>query len=315
MRKRILLLLIALLALIGCTRADKPETADLPPVQEITAVTELLTAAPTPLQTIKPTQTPSAVPEITCTPEPTPTPTPSPSPTPETITDEALDEGALDSFFNNSVLIGDSMTASFSGYAATKRNENPMFFGDMRFIHASAYTLDTAYHVEKGERYPWLKYRGIDYSVSDLVQAMEVGTAYLLLGVDDIQIKSVEENMMQLDTIVRNIQEKSPQTKLVLITIPPVLESYAREQRHPENIHDEVNDALRAYCAENGLDYIELSDRVCGEDGYLRPEFCTDNKFHFNKVGNAVWARAFREYARAQYDCGAWTLPEDGGEP
>ena len=198
------------------------------------------------------------------------------------------------------------MTAGFSGFVKNMRYENPSFLGTMRFIFASAYTLDTAYHVEIGDRYPWLRYRGRYYSVSDLIHEMDIQTAYLLLGVNDIHKKNVEENIRQLDTIVQNTLEKSPDKKIVLITIPPVLHSYAKLYRHPEQIHAEMHEAMLAYCAEQGLDCVELSDRVCGDDGYLRPEFCTDDAFHFNKAGQLEWLQAFRNYAREQYNLGAW---------
>ncbi len=58
---------------------------------------------------------------------------------------------------------------------------------------------------------------------------------------------------------------------------------------------------------------MELAARLRDEDGYLDRTCCSDDKFHLNQDGDALWLAALREYARTQYETGAWT-PEEAAD-
>lgn len=260
--------------------------------------------------TAEPTETPAP----TETPEPTATPTPEPTIAP--VSDEDLNHGALDSFFNDSVLIGDSMTAGFSHFVISKREDDGACLGNMKCIGQSGLFLRSAYQIELGARPAMLPYRGRTYSVSDLVQVLEAKTLYLLLGVNDVYVynNSVEDYISYFDKIIRNTLEKSPDVQIVLITVPPVTKTYAKDFIYDFRYNIEVNEALYRYCLENGFGLVDLAARVRGEDGYLNRTYSSDNKFHLNHEGDALWLEALREYARTQYESGVWT-PEETTNP
>ena len=250
-------------------------------------------------------------------PEPTPASTvlPTPKPTVVPVSDEELNSGALDSFFDDSVLIGDSMTVGFSHFVSAKRKNGGVCLGSLKCIGRSGLFLKNAYQIEIGTRSAALSYRGRAYSVSDLVQVIGAKTLYLLLGVNDVYVynNTVEDDISYFDEIIRNTREKSPDVQIVLITIPPVLKTYAKDFAYDSRYNIDVNEALYRYCRENGFGIVELAARLRGEDGYLNRSYCSDDQFHLNLEGDALWLAALREYARTQYESGAW-IPEETPE-
>lgn len=300
-------ILLAALFLTGGCAAAQPvgQTTELPAAQSAAsdASGEKEPAEP---QTEAPA--PTATPTLR-TSDPTPTATPTP------VSDEALQSGALDSFFNDSVLIGDSMTVGFSHYVLAQRKECGVCLGNMKCIGQSGLFLKHAYQMEIGDRSPVLPYRGRNYCVSDLVQTLGTKTLYLLLGVNDAYAfqSTVEEELRCFDEIICKTREKSPGVQIVLITIPPVLKSYARDYACDPHFNVEVNEALYRYCEENGFGVVELAARLRDEDGYLDQTYCGDDKFHLNQKGDVLWLAALREYARTQYETGAWT-PEEAAD-
>lgn len=285
--------------------APAAEAADEPTVRQ----TEPPAPAPTELPTPEP---PAPAPTEPPTPEPTEPPTPEPTIVP--VSDEALNDGVLDSFFNDSVLIGDSMTAGFSYFVVLKRKDG-VCLGDMKCIGQSGLFLKNAYEVELGKRATVLSYRGRTYRASDLVQKLGAKTMYLLLGVNDVYKyhSTVADYITCFDGIIRNTQAKSPDVQIVLITVPPVLKSYAMSCSYDYPYNNDVNEALYRYCEENGFGVVDLAARLSEEDGFLNRAYCSDKTFHLNQEGNAIWLAAFREYARSQYESGAWT-PEENAD-
>lgn len=301
------IILSALLLMTACSiPTQTPDTTE-PSYTEEPAETAEASFTP------EPTETPS--PEPTEAPTPEPTEAPTPEPTVEPVTDESLQEGMLDAFFDDSVLIGDSLTVGFSGYINGIREREGACLGTMEFVGKSALFLEKAYNIEIGKRAAELEYHGHSYSISDLVQVTGARTVYLLFGVNDIYNNPVEDNIMFYREIVDRIWEKSPDVRIVLTTVPPVIASYASHFGYSADYNKMLNDALRIFCAERDIGLVELAERVRTENGYLEPTYCSDEKLHLNNKGRERWLEALREYARSCYESGLWTIPEPTEEP
>ena len=330
MIKKKLAILIAVLFLISACKITQP--ADQTP--ELTATENAAYSEASSTQdkeTMRQTKVPSSAPASSPaleTPVPVsaapseretftsvPSVLPTPAQTVAPVSEEELNSGALDSFFDDSVLVGDSMTDGFSHFVMSKREKEGVCLGNMKCIGQSGLFLKNAYNTERGKRDPVLSYRGRYYSVSDLVRAVGAKVFYLLLGVNDIYANdsTVEDYLSYFDEILRNTQEKSPEVQIVLITIPPAMKAYAKGYGHESTDNLNVNKALYQYCEDNGFGIVELADRVRGKDGYLDQVYCSDKKFHLNKEGNEQWLAAMREYARMQYETGKWKPKTDTG--
>ena len=227
----------------------------------------------------------------------------------ETVTDEQLDEGYLDQWFDGSVLVGDSLSAGFAGHVQNERYEKHPCLGDMKIVSASALTLKKALECEQRKRVPELKYRGRYMTIADVVAATETKRLFINLGVSDLRWFTPEEFIETYDTLIGIVKESAPEVEIFVHSIVPMIENYAHTVNLTADQNRDINERLRAYCQEKGYGYIEIADPVRDENGYLaRDCSASDYRFHLNRKGKILWVRALRETARQAYYDGKWTL-------
>ena len=235
------------------------------------------------------------------------------SPAVEIVTDEQLDEGYLDAWFDGAVLVGDSLSAGFAGHVQNERYEKHPCLGDMKIVSASALTLKKALECEQRKRVPELKYRGRYMTIADVVAATEAKRLFINLGVSDLRWYTPEELIETYDTLIGIVKESAPEVEIYVHSIVPMIESYAQLVNLTAEQNKDINDRLRAYCEEKGYGYVEMADPVRDENGYLaRDCSASDYRFHLNRKGKTLWVRALREAARQAYYDGRWELGGNG---
>ena len=223
------------------------------------------------------------------------------------VTDEQLDEGYLDEWFNGAVLVGDSLSAGFAGYVQNERYQKHPCLGDMKIVSASALTLKKALECEQHKRVQELKYRGRYMTIAEIVAATETKRLFIDLGVSDLRWYTPEEFIETYDTLLGIVKESAPDVEIYINSVVPMIESYAHSVGLTAEQNRDINRRLRAYCEEKGYGYVEMSDPVRDENGYLdRDCSASDYRFHLNRKGKALWVRALRETARQAYYDGKW---------
>lgn len=231
----------------------------------------------------------------------------------EIVTDEQLDEGYLDEWFDGSVLVGDSLSAGFAGYVQSERYEKRPCLGDMTIVSASALTLKKALECEQKKRVPELKYRGRYMTIAEVVAATETKRLFIDLGVSDLRWYTPEEFIEAYDTLIGIVKESAPEVEIYVNSVVPMIESYAQMVNLTAEQNRDINQRLRAYCEEKGYGYVEMADPVRDENGYLdRTCSASDYRFHLNRKGKALWVRALRETARQAYYDGKWAPGGNG---
>ncbi len=245
------------------------------------------------------------------TPSPQPEQTPAPEAAPVPVTDEQLDAGYLDSWFDGAVLVGDSLVAGLSGYVTNERAKKVPCLGNLTLVGASALSLKKALGCEKKERTGELKYRTRYMTISGVVEATEARRLFILLGVNDLRWYSAEELVDVYDQILSIVRANHPDVRIYVHSLMPMLKAYAKSVSLDYETHKAANEKLRAFCEEKGYTYLELADLVRDEEGYLRYEYSAqDYTFHLNSKGKAIWVRLLRECARDEYYQGIWK-PEE----
>ncbi len=259
----------------------------------------------------EPEETPSAEPAAV-TPE---SETPEPVVTPVPVTDEQLDEGYLDAWFDDSVLIGDSLVAGLTGYVTAEKDKGHPCLGNMQLVGASALTLKKALGCEKKERDAELKYRTRYMTVSEVVDAVHAKRLFIMLGTNDIRWYSADELTEVYGELLRLIKDKHPDLRIYIHSVMPMIKKYAQEIGVTVEMGKAANEKLRAFCEENGYTYLELADLVRDDEGYLTYDYSAqDYRFHLNGKGKAFWVRLLRSCARDEYYAGIWSPEEIGNE-
>ena len=276
------------------------------------------TLAPTPtsIPTIMPTATFTSTPGLTGTPTPTFTPTPTPAPTPspvptstpvptvtpvpEPITEERLSSGEFDSYFDDSVIIGDSLTKGFSGYIRKQRSLGVNALGRAKFMGTASMSVKNACR-DLNTLKIHFTYQGKAVSITQGINAMGAKKAFILLGLNDIAYRRWSDVEDNFTTLIETVQAKCPDTEIILQGVLPVPYKFCRQRGVRIERWNSFNQILRRICDAHQVEFYEFSAMFMDEQGYIRLKY-SNGGFHLSEAGSAVWHRALRIYA-AQKMC------------
>ena len=294
----LLILCLSLLIVVGCSQPESPiaeattaAPTAIPSVTDAPPVLVRVTMPPTPV----PTDTPTPAPTPTPTPEPTPTPTP--APTPELITDEMLDSGMFDSYFDDAVFVGDSLTLILSHRVRDVRRQAPDYLGDAKFLAATSMSARVAAWntvIPNGVNF---QYRGGSVSMTDGINRSGAKKAFVLFGLNDLAIQDWEIVRGNFAKVIDLIHEKCPDVTVIVTGVFPVTKKFY-DKTEPE--WNSFNDGLEQVCIDHGAEFFDFSDKLKGPDGQLASDICGDGKCHLNIAGEDIWVRELRKYAVQQ---------------
>lgn len=119
----------------------------------------------------------------------------------------------------------------------------------------------------------------------------------LLIGVNDLKTRQPEEVRETIETIIATIQQKLPETQIILLSVFPMNESprFVRTPSHRNN--DSINrlNALLSDLSGDGVTYLNLHDALCDESGEL-PLNRTVDGLHLNVDGYRVVSEILSAY-------------------
>ena len=273
-----------------------------------------------PVSTVSATSAPAATPVPTATPAPAATETASPAessaeaepdPTIPPVSDEQLDEGYLDAWFDDSLMIGDSIAGGLRVYVMNERANDRPCLGSMRIVGVSGLTLQKALTGETKDTTGQVLFRSRFMTISEVVEITHAKRLFLMMGVRDLEWYSPERLIDVYNRILSIVKANYPDLKIYIHSIMPTLKFYAEGVNLTYAGNKKANELLRAFCEENGYTYIELADLVRDEDGFLKYEYSgPDYSFHPNDIAKAIWVRLLRTCARDEYYAGIWK-PEE----
>ena len=288
--------------LLMCAGCAAETTAQLPEARQT------LAAAAT--QAPAPTAEPTATAAPTAEPTPTPVPTPMPSPTMEPVTDEMLDSGRFDVYFDDAVFLGDSITQSLRNYCIAQRRDDADFMGNAQFLAAVSMSVRMA----SRDMRTLLKYRGYAVSVTEGLLKMEAGRVFVLLGVNDHAGKYPDATLGYFDTMIDAIQEQCEGIEIIIQAVTPVTEQFCRERQVTIEEWNGFNELLEQLCEEKGVYFLNFAELLTDEDGYLADDMAGDGMFHLSPAANAIWIRELRRFAAEQYALSGAYPPEPSEE-
>ncbi|MBD5133716.1 MAG: hypothetical protein HDT38_04495 [Clostridiales bacterium] len=243
-----------------------------------------------------PSQAPETpTPEITATPEPTPTPTPEPTPEPTPtpppwdpyefgVPLEETEPVEDDSFFDNTVFLGDSRTEGFELFSGMKEH------GD--FYWARGMTVFKA----DSEEYRPFEVDGQKCSLMETLTHKQYDNVYIMLGVNELgyPAESYEEGLGKL---MDRITELQPDAVVYLQVMPPLNDAMCRKNKLADYINNanlaKFNEAIVRVAAEKKVVLLNVAEVYAGEAGQLPAELAADG-CHFVYSAYARWASYLR---------------------
>ena len=276
----------------ACTAAPAVEAAPpvtKQPIEFDEIAIEAVTAEPmTPVPTPEPTPTP--------TPSPTPEPTEEPTPEPMRITAEMLEEGMVDSYFDNAVFVGDSLTRSLSNFVREKRQRNKSYLGGAQFLGTVSMSVKIASTDRANPGGVTFYFRGNEVSVTEGIKGTGAKKVFILLGTNDLGYRKWDVVEQEYAKLIDVILEKCRDTRVIVLGVLPVTAQFCKNNKVKIEKWNTFNDTLKTIAEEHGATFYSFAQDLMDQNGYLKKEYA-EGSFHLQEKGELVWIRAMRIFA------------------
>jgi len=257
---------------------------------------------PAPVTTPIATQAPAPSAEA---PVATPTPTPVPKVMPTMVPSyEVLDgipntdrmlglpesEIVPNSYFDDAVFVGDSVSEKLRYYVTNERKTNPNLLGTAKFLTAASFSSRNALmEVSSTSLHP--TYQGQKMKLEDVIVAMGAKKVFIMLGMNDVGISGVEDSAQNLMRLLRAIKDKSPDVQIFVQSATPRVkgDKPTTEQLFQYNLQ------VYEYCkllTDLDIYFLDVAYIMRDAEGKLIESYCSDldnMALHFTNEGCRAW--------------------------
>ena len=163
-------------------------------------------------------------------------------------------------FFDNVLVIGDSLSTGFVNYEYLKP-EN--VFAQAGITPSSVMTTD------------------VD-GMSVYAKATSINPEYIciMLGTNGISYLEADFMSEKMSTFIDELEQKCPDSEIILVSIPPV--TAAHESEKPEKLESIIiyNEHISKLAEEKGVLFVDTYSLLCDEDGYLGSDYAETDGLH-----------------------------------
>lgn len=199
---------------------------------------------------------------------------------------------AADSFFDDAIFIGDSVSLKLNLFTTKTRQTEPNLLGKAQFLTAGSMGSGNALQPVSDESIHPL-YNGTKMSLADAVAAAGAKKVYIMLGMNDLAVYGVDGAAANMETLLKGILEKSPDAKIFVETATPLVKAknIAGNKLNNDNMRL-YNEKLSEMCQRNGWYLVDVCSAVQDSEGNLNVSYCSDPDdmgIHFTDEGCRVW--------------------------
>lgn len=164
-------------------------------------------------------------------------------------------------FFANSLFIGDSIFTGFSGFGYLEPDN---VFAQVGLNPESAVTKEIG---------------GV--TAVKKAEMMQPDNICIMLGTNGLAFLSTEYMAKEMAELVDSLREVSPDSKIIILSIPPV--TAAHESENPEKIPVimDYNSKLLKTVEDKDCMYIDIFTMLQDDDGYLAVDYAEADGLHF----------------------------------
>ena len=202
-------------------------------------------------------------------------------------TEEEILHPVSASGFDDAVCVGDRITLKLNYYC----EDDPAALGDAEFFCSGSLGFQNALWDLDDPNAVHPYYRGEMVLTENCAAATDSSKVFILLGMNDIGLYGVKGTQEGCEKLVAKIKAKSPDVKIYLQSVTPMLSAFEYEDYTNVNI-DVFNAWLKEYCEKNGYRYLDINSIMRDENGALKEEYCSDPEamgIHFTDAACALW--------------------------
>ena len=192
----------------------------------------------------------------------------------ESIPEEVGEDRLPDSFFDDALFIGDSLTGSLGTYNLLNGG-----LGDAIVFHMNG--LACHHLIQQNKQ---IYFMGESCSVERAAAKAGVNKLFLMLAMNDIGAP-LEDLQYCWETLLERLRETCPELTVYIQSGTPLRTDDFYFTR--DNM-DAYNEMLQAVCEAYDCVYVDITEGLEDEEGYMKKEYQLDN-VHLNPEGCAIW--------------------------
>lgn len=209
-----------------------------------------------------------------------------------------------DSYFNDAVFIGDSISYGFELYVTEKRANGETVLGEAQFLTSGSLSYgNSLWDVSDESVHP--TYNGEKMKLEDAIAQIKPGKIFILLGTNDVALYGVEQTVANADTEISRMLEASPGADIFIMSTTPKYspaESDVDGALNNADI-DALNVAMRQFAVEKGYNFMNIAPLFKDETGGLAADYCSDKEgmgIHFTSAAYDIWLNFLYSYGKQQ---------------
>lgn len=209
-----------------------------------------------------------------------------------------------DSYFNDAVFIGDSISYGFELYVTEKRANGETVLGEAQFLTSGSLSYgNSLWDVSDESVHP--TYNGEKMKLEDAIAQIKPGKIFILLGTNDVALYGVEQTIANADTEISRMLEASPGAEIFIMSTTPKYspaESDVDGALNNADI-DALNVAMRQFAVEKGYNFMNIAPLFKDETGGLAADYCSDKEgmgIHFTSAAYDIWLDFLYSYGKQQ---------------
>ena len=200
---------------------------------------------------------------------------------PETMVVAEAAEPVDESYFTDTVFVGDSRTHGLALYGGME---------EAQYLHAVGATVESVFTKKTQET------ANGTVPMLDALADMEAEKIYIMLGVNELGWPQTEKFREQYGKLIDRVREDHPDAEVIIQSILPVS---AKQEAKKTYVNNQRINTFNAILEELAIDklcpYLDVAEAVIGEDECLRSELTSDG-VHLNTKGCKVWLEYLKSH-------------------
>ena len=199
-------------------------------------------------------------------------------------------EGADWTWFDDAVMIGDSVSLKLKNFVVQQRQAFPEYFGGGQFLASGSLgSANALWEVDDKSVHP--SFQGEKMRLEESIPLTGAKKVYMMLGINDIAVYGIDGAIENYGKLLDSILASVPDVEFYIQSATPICEGAEVGELNNANL-EIYNQKLKAMCEVREIHFVDVAAVLRGEDGYLPRDYCSDPDgmgIHLTDVACQLW--------------------------
>ena len=199
-------------------------------------------------------------------------------------------EGADWTWFDDAVMIGDSVSLKLKNFVVQQRQAFPEYFRGGQFLASGSLgSANALWEVDDKSVHP--SFQGEKMRLEESIPLTGAKKVYMMLGINDIAVYGIDGAIENYGKLLDSILASVPDVEFYIQSATPICEGAEVGELNNANL-EIYNQKLKAMCEVREIHFVDVAAVLRGEDGYLPRDYCSDPDgmgIHLTDVACQLW--------------------------